>query len=214
MGKIMVVGRVEREYVPDMCGINLGIEITRKTASEASIVSSEQCEQILSKLQNDLGIEPNLIRIAADIITKNSRYHSDEIRYESKKSLRLYTPADMKIVNAIRALIETGFEDVTFVTKYTISNESELHKELLKEAIADSRSKAELLAESMGLKISGIDSADLSGDGDVYDLTEEDETEYGGMYCADELNVRVLSDQIEPEHITLGAIVKVVWLVE
>lgn len=60
----------------------------------------------------------------------------------------------------------------------------------------------------------GIDSADLSGDGDVYDLTEEDETEYGGMYCADELNVRGLSDQIKPEHITLGAIVKVVWLVE
>ena len=63
----------------------------------------------------------------------------------------------MKIVNAIRALIETGFEDVTFVTKYTISNESELHKELLKEAIADSRSKAELLAESMGLKISAME---------------------------------------------------------
>ena len=214
MGKIMVVGRVEREYTPDICRIILGIEVIRKSTSEASDVSSEQCEQILSKLQNNLGIAPDSIEIISDSIDKQSRYNSDEIKYESKKSLCLYMPADTKNVNAIRALIETGFDDVTFHAQYIISNESELKKELLKDAIADSRARAELLAESMGLKISGIDSADLSGDGDVYDLTEELESKKTGMYYAGRISERELSDQLKPRQIELSSKVKVVWLVE
>ena len=211
MGKIMVVGKAEREYEANECSINLEIEVSRQTSSEASKISSEQCELLLSKLQDELGINPRSVEIHYDRIDKKSSYNSNDISYESKKSLWLYIPADMKLVNAIRHIIETGFEDVSFTSMYSVSNEAALKKELFKEAIADSKAKADFLAESMGLKITGIDSANLSGDDDVYDLTEEPvEIVHYRMSAA---GSSTLSDQLKPNQVKLSAEVKIVWLV-
>lgn len=211
MGKIMVVGKAEREYEANECSINLEIEVSRQTSSEASKVSSEQCEALLSKLQDELGINPSSIEIHYDRIDKRSSYKSNEISYESKKSLWLHIPADMKLVNAIRHIIETGFDDVSFTALYSVSNEAALNKELFKEAIADSRAKADFLAESMGLKITGIDSANLSGDEDVYDLTEEPVEIV--RYKMSAAGASSLSDQLKPNQVELSAEVKIVWLV-
>ena len=211
MGKIMVVGKAEREYEANECNINLEIEVSRQTSSEASKVSSEQCEALLSKLQDELGINPSSIEIHYDRIDKRSSYNSNEISYESKKSLWLHIPADMKLVNAIRHIIETGFDDVSFTALYSISNEAVLNKELFKEAIADSRAKADFLAESMGLKITDIDSANLSGDEDVYDLTEEPVEIV--RYKMSAAGASSLSDQLKPNQVELSAEVKIVWLV-
>ena len=126
MGKIMVVGKAEREYEANECSINLEIEVSRQTSSEASKISSEQCELLLSKLQDELGINPRSVEIHYDRIDKKSSYYSNDISYESKKSLWLYIPADMKLVNAIRHIIETGFEDVSFTSMYSVSNEATL----------------------------------------------------------------------------------------
>ena len=211
MGKIMVVGKAEREYEANECSINLEIEVSRQTSSEASKVSSEQCEALLSKLQDELGINPSSVEIHYDRIDKRSSYNSNEISYESKKSLWLHIPADMKLVNAIRHIIETGFDDVSFTALYSVSNEAVLNKELFKEAIADSRAKADFLAESMGLKITGIDSANLSGDEDVYDLTEEPVEIV--RYLMSAAGASSLSDQLKPNQVELSAEVKIVWLV-
>ena len=211
MGKIMVVGKAEREYEANECSINLEIEVSRQTSSEASKVSSEQCEALLSKLQDELGINPSSVEIHYDRIDKRSSYKSNEISYESKKSLWLHIPADMKLVNAIRHIIETGFDDVSFTALYSVSNEAALNKELFKEAIADSRAKADFLAESMGLKITGIDSANLSGDEDVYDLTEEPVEIV--RYLMSAAGASSLSDQLKPNQVELSAEVKIVWLV-
>ena len=211
MGKIMVVGKAEREYEANECSINLEIEVSRQTSSEASKVSSEQCEALLSKLQDELGINPSSVEIHYDRIDKRSSYNSNEISYESKKSLWLHIPADMKLVNAIRHIIETGFDDVSFTALYSVSNEAVLNKELFKEAIADSRAKADFLAESMGLKITGIDSANLSGDEDVYDLTEEPVEIV--RYKMSAAGASSLSDQLKPNQVELSAEVKIVWLV-
>ena len=211
MGKIMVVGKAEREYEANECSINLEIEVSRQTSSEASKVSSEQCEALLSKLQDELGINPSSVEIHYDRIDKRSSYKSNEISYESKKSLWLHIPADMKLVNAIRHIIETGFDDVSFTALYSVSNEAALNKELFKEAIADSRAKADFLAESMGLKITGIDSANLSGDEDVYDLTEEPVEIV--RYKMSAAGASSLSDQLKPNQVELSAEVKIVWLV-
>ena len=63
MGKIMVVGKVEREVFPDLCSINLEIETRGDTASEASRLSSEECERLLTCLV-DLGIEPDSVELS------------------------------------------------------------------------------------------------------------------------------------------------------
>ena len=214
MGKIMVIGKAERKYSADLCNVNLEVETTRKTANEASKASSEQCERLLSKLQ-ELGIEPDRIEIHYDQVDRKSDYHSNEISYESRKSLWLHIPADMQLVNAIRSIIEAGFEDISFSTLYSVSNEIALNRQLLKEAISDSRNKADLLASSMGLKITGVDSANLSGDEDAYDLAKDEEEEYDRVcYARKAASGYPLSDKLKPNEVELNAAVKIVWLIE
>ena len=213
MGKIMVVGKAERDYEADRCTIQLNISTIRDTAAEASSVSGEQCELLLSKLQ-DAGISPDQAEIREDAIDARIIYRQDTelTRYESRKCLRLFTEADMKTVNAIRGIIEEGFENVSFSTAYSVSNEAELNKELLTEAIADAREKAELLAGSMGHRIIGVDTANLSGEDDVYDMTLNDE-QPAVMYGMAK-NSRALTDQLKPGRITLNARVKITWLLD
>jgi hypothetical protein len=83
------------------------------------------------------------------------------------------------------------------------------YKAGIKSHIADSRRKAEFLAESMGISVTGIDTANLTGIDDIYDLTDEpsDVRSYGGLDCL------ALSDQLKPEKVNLSAHVKIVWLV-
>ena len=212
MGKIMVIGKAEKEYTADLCDVFLEIEVSRKTSVEASRASTKQCEQLLKELK-ELGIDPSEIEISWDSIEKRSSYNSNEISYESKKCLDLRIPADMKLINSIRDIIETGFEDVSFGTRFAVSNEAELKRDLLKEAISDSRSKAKLLADSMDLKIVGIDSANLSGDDDVYDLTDEEQADlvrYKRCYGAGDIHM--LTDLLTPDKVEIDAEVKIVWL--
>ena len=206
-----------RNDLPSLtCNINIEIGSVRKKASEASQVSSEHCEALLSKLQ-ELGVEPNSIEIQYDHIVERSDYRSNETSYESKKSLWLHLPADMKMINAVRSIIECGFEDVSFTTIYSVSNEIELNRELLKKAISDSRSRAELLASSMDLQITGVDSANLSGDRNVYDLAKDDDDEEEEAYQCNYLRAPSsrypLSDKLKPDKVKLKAEVRIVWLI-
>ena len=214
MGKIMVVGRAEKDYTADQCDLILGISVSRKTAAEASKISTEQCEQLLEKLKA-LGIEPASIEIGQDSIEKRSSYNSNEISYESEKKLCLRTAADMRMINTVRNVIESGFEDISFKTHFSVSNETALNKELLMAAIADSRAKATLLAGTMGHEIVGIESANLSGDDDVYDVADEEEERlirYKNDYGAGD--IIGLSDLLTPEKVSLSAYVKIVWLLK
>ena len=121
----------------------------------------------------------------------------------------------MQLVNTIRSIIESGFEDVSFTTLYSVSNETELNQQLLKEPISDSRNKADFLASSMGLRITGVDSANLSGDEDVYDLAkDEDEEEDRVCYMRKCASAYPLSDKLKPNKVELSAEVKIVWLIE
>ena len=90
---------------------------------------------------------------------------------------------------------------------------------MLQEAINDSRLKAELLAESMGIKIIGIDSANLSDDDDVYDVTmdlnERNMLRYMEMCeCAPPGSAYGLSDRLKSNTVTLNQEVRIVWLAE
>ena len=213
MGKIMVTGKAEKEFAPDQCNIDLKVEVERKTSVDASRVATEHCEQLLKCLQ-ELGLDISKIELEQDSIIKRSSYNSDEHHYEAKKYLQILAAADMILINKIRGIIETGFEDVSFSTDFCISNEQEIRRSLLKDAISDSRAKAELLATSMGCKITGIDTANLSGDEDVYDLTDEESERVLYRCKAYGAGDIMLLDQLTPSRVTLDAEVKIVWLLE
>ena len=222
MGKILVVGKAEREVDPDVCAINIEIKIRSKTSNEASRLSSERCERILAELA-DLGIKPGDIELGRDRIDTTGRYDSKETMYESEKDLTIRISNNMAMVNIIRDIIEKGYDNISFSVVRSVSNENKIYMELIKEAIKDSRKKAEFLAESIGVKIKGIHSANLSGDEDVFDEAEdeaEDESDESGIdYMQISKMTKAgsaygLSDQLKSTKVTLQREVRIVWLTD
>ena len=210
MGKIMVIGRAEKEYDPDLCDLSLEIRGCGKTSGEASAGAAGECERLLEELQK-LGIAPESVRVGRDAILKNTSYQTGETSYESVRSLGILAASDIKCVNAVRRIIESGFENVSLETRFVLTGEQEIRAGLLREAVQDSRSRAELLAGSMGLEITGIDSANLSGPEDMYDPAEQKENG-PCAYMSDTMGKRRLSDQLSPEKVRIRAEVNIVWL--
>lgn len=212
MGKIMSVGYAARKFDPDQCDISLDISISSKASGEASQEASNQCERILDKL-NKLGIDSSEIEIKRDSIEKRSNNSGDY--YEAQKKLLIRLPADMHIINSVRDVIEIDFKNVSFSVSFQLSKSEELRRILLNEAIDDSKLKATILAEKMGHKIVGIDSANVSGTDDVYDLTDENRRKrvlVGDIWGLGDIHPYM--NMLTPEKIELETSVIIVWLLD
>ena len=159
----------------------------------------------------DIVITEDSVRQDREYGYRGSDDSSKESLYEAKREIRLTVPAEQKILNIIRDIVENGYKNITFSEKFIISDEPAYLKELQKEAVEDSRRRAEYFAEMMGQKIVGIDSANLS-DGDDYDDPIEPDRFY--RKCMADSSQRPLSDKLAIEPLQLEAEVNIVWLID
>ena len=208
MGKIKTKGTSEKVFTADRCRITLSLETQMQTSDIASKKMSEELEKLLEKLKG-MEINPEQIELFSDKIKQTSHYNSKEAGYISEREISFCIPAETKNVNAIRELIESGFENVALTVEYFLSNEKEYVDSLLKEAISDSKSKAELIAKTIGMQVVGIDAANFSDD-DFLDITDEPEF----IEMVRRKNAPSLSDLLKPEQITVSKDVTIIWTVE
>lgn len=217
MGQIRIVGKAEHDYKPDLCNVDLVFQCKKRTADLASKYVNDQCEKLLAELV-EKEFDLDNIKITLDYVDSETEYdyrgrsesNSKEIQYEAKRAIRLTVPADQRILNHIRDIIENGYKNITFSRKFFLSNEASLKKDLVKEAIADSKAQAEFLAESMGQKITGVDTANLSGREDY----PEDIDIRMMKKCCCAPSERPLSDKLKADTIMLSAEVNIVWLID
>jgi uncharacterized protein YggE len=212
MGQVKVIGVAKAEQPSDQCRIEIGFEITRDTASEASRATSEHCEKLLRKL-SEIGIDPKEIENDFDRLDRRNEYKSESAIYQTSRTLRFSTDADMTIVNAIRDVVEEEFEEAVYEFTFETTKEPELNRELTRKAIEDSREKAELLAQSMGCRIVGVESANLSGDEDMYDAVDGPCRHVVERRIGEESS-HPLSDDLRPAMVELSQRVNIVWLVD
>lgn len=207
MAKIKVNGKAEQEYKADKCRIYLTVQANKETSDKASKSVCTQVESLLEQLLQ-LGIKPEDIEVISDNISENSRYDSDDSSYLSERELSFCIPAEVKAVNKIRQIIENGYEDVSLRTEYFISNEKELQKQLLMDAIADSRARADVFAKATGREVISVHAANLD---------DQDWEMYSGVgergLLLKEASPYSLSDQLTPEKIKLSADVAITWIV-
>ena len=208
MGKIKTKGTAEKVFTADRCRITISLETQMQTSDIASKKMSEELEKLLEKLKG-MEINPEQIELFSDKIKQTSHYNSKEAGYISEREISFCIPAETKNVNAIRELIESGFENVALTVEYFLSNEKEYVDSLLKEAISDSKSKAELIAKTIGMQVVGIDAANFSDD-DFLDITDEPEF----IEMVRRKNAPSLSDLLKPEQITVSKDVTIIWTVE
>lgn len=159
MGEIKVEGKAFRKVHCDIVEVSIDFIHAGRDFSDDAIKVMDQTEKFLGELKHKCGIEPRTVRITKDNTLNRGRdYHP----IESKRGIEFTIPFDMELINEIRSLLIEGNYKAAIDMSYKYSGEDELMEELRKEAILDSKRKAEEYADFLGVQVVGLDS--LSGE--------------------------------------------------
>lgn len=122
-----------------------------------------QCEEFLS-LMHEEGISADSIRIGDNSV--DQEYENKELDVCTTREVKMRLPFDMEFMNYVMSLLQEKQFDMDIDTDYLLSNKTEIHNNLIKEAIEDSKSKASFIVDAMGQKLTGIDSVKIGQDYD------------------------------------------------
>lgn len=209
MGKLKVYGKARREFSCDIMFIKLTFGSWHKNISQAVETTLSQCDNFLELLQ-EKGIDVGNIHIKYSSISQD-RDDDGEIEVKSDREIELRLPYDMKFLNRLSEIIGKCSFDVEMDVSFKLSNMIEVHNQLIKEAVIDSRKKAEMIAETMGQKVVGIEELSLD---DRYNNFDSEEKEY----CAPSINVigetHSISDKLRSPLCIEYENVEVDWIIE
>jgi uncharacterized protein YggE len=216
MGKITVTGTAQREVCYDAIDLRITFQGRSKKTAEAVDIVMRQCEQLL-RLITEMGVKIQDIRLEETSVGR--RYDdtviskSSGVTVTASRSVTLRLKFDMPFLNRLMDAIRALDLSVNFHCSYILLNREMLQSELLRQAVEDSRQKAELIAAATGQRVIGIDSMDYR---DYCDCDpEEDE-----RFIVEAIDLRAmdeappLSDQLACPLTRESKMVSIVWLIE
>lgn len=209
MGKLMITGKAEREVYYDVVELTVTFYNDDKNSSDAIDTTIRQSEKFLSIIASN-GADISKIRMDDDSLERSSRY-DDKRRSSARRSFTLRTAFDMKFINSISQIIRNENFNAEIDYDYLLSNKEEIHKELLKEALEDSRKKAEMIAETVGEKITGIDEMKHES---IATNIKYREFERGLSYMERYESESSYSDELSSPVATETETVNVTWIIE
>lgn len=208
MGTIKVKGYVEKEVAADLAEYVISFR-GRDIKTSVSVNDARRQSEIFLKEMKDAGFDISQMHLDDDNI--------DDYRYDDrstkstnrKKSFKV--KFDPKISNLILSIIERNNLNVSIQTRFDISDKKSLHEELLKEAVKESKNRAELIASVNGQTVKYIDSVE----DDIYE--EEEKIDVFGMKllesCVPGADAYI-SDDLQGKLITQSATVYIKWVIE
>ena len=206
MGKIKTSGNASIKAVPDRCRYELTVKETGSTSGEAAkkvIIASEAFLKELKKALNGLS-KVKFDRDRFDTCENNGR-----TTYIAKRYLKMDLPADVKLNNKVTAAVARTNANVTLDTEAFCSKEPEIRRGLMAKAVKNSREMAEIIAESQGERITGIDKVNLR------ERHYDDEwDEFGSSFDCDFCGSGSLLDEIDVSEVEFSEMAEVIWLSE
>jgi hypothetical protein len=153
-------GNAEMMVVPDTATLNIGAEVRVPTAIEATEENA-----VIEELK-DIGLEETDIRRSR--VSVHPAYDHDERSptiegYSASNNVQITTTN----LDILREMIDRSASAGTNQiggNSFAVSDEKQkqLHEELITEAVADASSKAEILAENLGVEIIGVKESSIS----------------------------------------------------
>ena len=175
--KISVSGTGEIRVSADTAVISLGVSARDKDVLKAQQKVNESIAAIRAALTEQGISEENINTEFINIyVTYDYRDDQEEVEaYNASSTLAIKVTEMDKVGALIDAAFSAGANTLNGIS-FSASDTSEAKSEALREAVADAKNKADVLAEASGLKITGIES--LSEDG-VYSY----ENNVGNVYA-------------------------------
>ena len=160
---LFVTGSANTNTKTDKVTVSLGVETTDKTAEKALLSNSNLMNKVINAL-NESGVQENETSTSSFTINPNYNYSEygskgDLIGFTVSNSIHITSSEIDRISQWIDRAVQTGANTVNEVYFSISPNKlEEIKNKLLKDAVANAKSKADIVAASVGLNIIGIKS--------------------------------------------------------
>jgi uncharacterized protein len=165
---LSVSGMATMKTEPDRVTVSFGIETVNSTASSALVTNSEVMNKLLDVLKA-AGAQENETSTSSFIITPNYNYSESGTignitGYTVTNSIQIESSNIRNISKWIDIAVSTGANRVDSIY-FSVSDKrlDEIKNSLLKDAINNAKSKADIAASMLGLKVIGVRSMNLNG---------------------------------------------------
>lgn len=201
-------GNAEMMVVPDTATLNIGAEVNAPTADEATEENADIMNAVIEELK-DLGLEDEDIRTSRVSVRPEYNYEEKTRTiegYSASNSVQVTTTNLDNLGEMIDRSASAGANQIGGIS-FSVSDEkqNELHEDLITEAVADASSKAEILAENLGVEIMGVKSSSISDDTQPRIYYEE---------AAEEMEEDSASTPIEPGESEISMSVRVTYIIQ
>jgi uncharacterized protein YggE len=171
---LYVMGNAQTMVKPDKVTLSLSVETTNKTANEALIANSQAMNNTLEALK-EAGVMENETSTSFFNITPNYNFTQEDedlppietrdiISYTVTNSI---TVDSYNLLNAsqwIDTAVQAGVNDISSISFSLSDEKSEAVKnDLLKQAVENAKSKADIAASALGLKVIGVKTITVEG---------------------------------------------------
>ena len=209
MAELTVKGFASKELKCDMVEYTFTFSKDGDSIAEAIANTNSELERFLT-LMEEHGVKAKVFKMR-DASSRSKYRASEEAHpYEAKRTIQLSLPLDVAVTNSILQLIADEELDVEYSEMHSASLAEETRKELLKLAMEDSKSKAEMIAGCAGKKVLGI--VKVSTNSDDYESSNLDFCGEKVFYMTSRKSMK--SDKLEAATVEESEAVTVVWLIE
>lgn len=211
MGQIKITGYAEKKYAADVIEYNVTFYGSDSKLDKAIERVSSACETFLTEL-GKTGIDVKDVRLERDNF--GEEYHGERKMKSASRTLFFRQGFNARLTNIVNEIIRANGLDAQLSTSFSLSGMEEKKNELLREAIRDSRRKAEIIAAANDQVIKGIE---LVQDERYRDDFYEEETRAMAFNdCCEEARMckGSIMDDLSSKEITLSQTVYVSWLIE
>jgi uncharacterized protein YggE len=175
---LFVVGNAQTMVKPDKVTLSLSVETTNTTANAALVANSEGMNKVLNALkaggvrENEtstsfFNISPNYNLTQQEQEQEQEQYFPpivsrDIISYTVTNSITVDSYNLLNVSQWIDTAVQAGVNDVSSIYFSLSDARSEVIKnDLLKQAIANAESKADIATSALGLKVIGVKSISI-----------------------------------------------------
>jgi uncharacterized protein len=174
---LFVAGNAQTMVMPDKVTLSLSVETTNKTANAALNENSEAMNKALSAL-NVAGVRENetstsFFNISPNYNLTDQQERQDQyfpppiesrdiISYTVTNSITVDSYNFLNVSQWIDTAVQAGVNDVSSIY-FSLSDERSeaIKNDLLKQAVANAKSKADIAATALGLNVRGVKSINI-----------------------------------------------------
>jgi uncharacterized protein len=167
---ISMSGYAEQKVIPDTATLNIGVVVQSATAKEASDKNAALMSAVIAELKAT-GLQDKEIKTSYVSVSPIYNYDTNATTqtitgYSASNSVQITTRKLDNLSEIIDRSTAAGANEIGSIS-FSVSDDrqKQLSEDLMNEAVADASSKATMLAKSLGVEITGVQTSSISESG-------------------------------------------------